>query len=282
MDATGSARTAASPIPFDVLLDATRELLWIKTSADAKRIASDLVLALGGVIVPANDADDDALPVDLSFGEGEPIVPSAPSSSVARMLLERHLPSFVQDIRRAVELASQAERLAEDAAIDTLTKLPNRRMLGRALARVQEGDVVIMLDLDHFKMVNDTLGHAEGDRVLRALGRTLHANVRGRDVVGRYGGEEFVIILGDGTDADAFLQRLCGTWEEDRPHAITFSAGIARVGADPSSTLRAADRALYRAKAAGRNQWAWAGGSDDLDAVPIAAVGRPGFRSLEV
>ena len=82
------------------------------------------------------------------------------------------------DIRRAVEVGSQAGRLADDASIDSLTRLPNRRMLGRALGRLRTGDVVIMIDLDHFKRVNDTLGHDAGYLVLKALGATLLANVR--------------------------------------------------------------------------------------------------------
>jgi diguanylate cyclase (GGDEF)-like protein len=238
-----------------LIIQATRELLRIKTRADAKRIAEDVVRGLGGRIILADEADDEALPVDLSFGEGAPVVPTAPVDSVARMLLDRHLPSLVEDIRRAVELAYQVERFAEDASIDSLTGVANRRMLGRALGRLGVGDVVVMIDLDHFKDINDRLGHDAGDGVLRAFGRTLGTAVRGRDMVGRYGGEEFVVILADDSDADAFLRRFRAAWEIARPHPVTFSAGIAPVGALPGSTLEAADRAMYRAKAAGRDGW---------------------------
>jgi len=110
--------------------------------------------------VPSSRMDGDALPVDLSFGQGEPVVPCAPTNSAARMLLERCMPSFIVDAHRALELRTRMDRLVEAASVDTLTGLPNRRAMGRALGRLKADDVVIMLDLDHFKRVNDTLGHA--------------------------------------------------------------------------------------------------------------------------
>ena len=261
------------PMMLDVLLDATRALLWIDTPADARRIAEETVIALGGVMVPASTAPTDAVPIDLSFGDGAPVLPTAPTDSVARMLLDRHLPSLVQDLRRAVELGSRTQRLAADASIDVLTGLPNRRMVGRALGRLRAGDVVIMIDLDHFKQVNDTLGHDTGDGVLRALGRALATTVRERDTVGRYGGEEFVVILTGGAHPDAFLERFRQTWEERRPLPVTFSAGIAVVGAaGMSSALEAADRAMYRAKEAGRDRWTWANDEDVSEVEPTATV----------
>jgi diguanylate cyclase (GGDEF)-like protein len=239
------------------VLDATRALLWLQTAADASAVARDLVSDLGGGTVAALGATSDALPVDLSFGVGEPVLPAAPRSSVARMLLERHLPIFVRDAQRALQLADQASRLTEDASVDALTGLANRRMLTRALGRLRPGDTVIMIDLDRFKSVNDTLGHREGDRVLRIFGQTLAANVRAADRAGRYGGEEFVVIASE-SQPGPFLTRLRLAWQEKRPYPITFSAGIALGRPDPRRALEAADRAMYRAKASGRDQWQWA------------------------
>ena len=285
-DADG--REALSAVP-DVVLDATRALLWIKTPADARIVATQFVIGLGATIVAARSAESDALPVDISFGDGEPLLPVAPPASAARALLERYVPRFVDDGRRALELTSRADRFAEDASIDTLTRVPNRRMLGRALGRLRAGDVVIMMDLDHFKHVNDTLGHDAGDRVLRAFGATLRATVRGGETVGRYGGEEFVIVLSDESDPEMFLGRLRDEWEHSRPESITFSAGIARASTEPSSTLAAADRAMYRAKESGRDRWCWAAGDDDpdpatlVDAVPTPAPAAfVAFSQLEV
>lgn len=254
-----------------ILYEATRALLWVASVADARRVAVSVVTALGGSVESANAVGPDSIAIDLSFGDGEPFLPTAAPGSSTRALLERHLPSFVVDARRAVEIGSHTTRLADEASIDSLTRLPNRRMLGRALGRLRAGDVVIMLDLDHFKKVNDTIGHDAGDAVLRALGATLLGTIRERDSVGRYGGEEFVVILHDGTDADAFLDRLRTSWERDRPHPLTFSAGVAQVRGDALHALRAADRAMYRAKAAGRNRSIWAAEADYSDEAVVEA-----------
>ena len=112
---------------------------------------------------------------------------------MARANLERHLARFLIDARRALELASRTQRLSEAASTDVLTGLPNRRMINRALGRLEPDDLVVIIDLDHFKEVNDTLGHEVGDDVLRAFGTVLGTTVRARDLVGRYDGEEFVL-----------------------------------------------------------------------------------------
>jgi len=236
------------------VIEATRALLWIETPADGAAAAFDLIHALGGTVAAADAEPVDAIPVDVSFGAASPSLPVAPSASVARMLLERHLPAFVADVHRALELADSALRLAEEAGIDVLTGLTNRRLLGRTLGRLLAGQVVIMLDLDHFKDVNDSLGHQEGDRVLRSFGKALTLSLRATDRAGRYGGEEFVVILqSDG--AEPFLRRLASEWATIRPHPVTFSAGIAPAGPDPTRALEAADRAMYRAKRSGRDRW---------------------------
>ncbi len=247
------------------VLEATRDLLWIEGPADARAIAVRFVASLGGVVVPARDAGAEAIPIDVSFGDGEPALPSAPTASVAHMRLTRHLPAFVRAAHRALELVGRTHRLVEEAEIDHLTGLPSRRRVGRTLGRLRPGDVVIMLDLDEFKALNDTRGHQAGDEVLRALGRAVNDTVRARDHAGRYGGEEFVVILpadlsgraGETPDdgAEAFLTRLLATWEAIRPYPVTFSAGYATVGEDPSQALAAADGAMYAAKRDGRDRW---------------------------
>jgi diguanylate cyclase (GGDEF)-like protein len=242
---------------LEAVLDATRALLWIETSEQATELARTLVTQFGGTLVPAASSGADTVPLDLSFGGDEPLLPSAPPVSVPRMLVERHLPGFVRDAYRALELADRTSRLSEAASLDALTGLANRRMLGRVLARLRPEDTVILLDLDHFKAVNDLQGHHEGDRVLRAFGEVLRSTVRGSDHAGRHGGEEFVVVLA-GDQADAFLRRLTRVWKAIRPHAVTFSAGIAPAGENPGQALVAADRAMYRAKSGGRDQWQWA------------------------
>ena len=238
--------------------EATRSLLRLGSSGDARRIAEHLVRELGGRLVPAGTDNPSVIPVDVSFGDGEPLLAAASRGSAARALLERHLTPFLLDARYVLQLSGRNERLAESASTDLLTGLPNRRMLDRALGRLSAEDTVIMLDLDHFKHVNDTFGHAAGDEVLRVFGSVLRGTVRGRDIVGRFGGEEFLVVLAPGGDADAFLQRLRAEWLTERPRPVTFSAGIAASAGDPDETVSLADHALYQAKEAGRDQWIWA------------------------
>jgi diguanylate cyclase (GGDEF)-like protein len=242
---------------LSLVLDATRALLWVASSEDVAAHATGLVVALGGTVAPAQAAPADALPIDISFGAGAPRLPLIPDQGEGRPLLEGLVAGFVRDAHRALELADRPRRLAEAASLDPLTGLSSRRMLGRALGRLGAHGTVIMIDVDHFKEVNDAFGHAEGDRVLRELGAALRTTARAVDRVGRYGGEEFVVLLATG-DPDAFLVRLRKEWESKRPRPVTFSAGIAPAAIDVLHALGAADRALYRAKDAGRDQWQWA------------------------
>jgi diguanylate cyclase (GGDEF)-like protein len=250
---------------LDLLLDTTRSLLWLTTPDQGREAARRFVEAVGGTVAAATSRPDSAtIPVDLSFGVGSPVVPCAPPGSDQHRLLARHLPLLVADINRAIAVSRQLERLTQDASLDALTMIPNRQMLGRTLGRLRHGDVVIMLDLDHFKRVNDSVGHAAGDAVLRTFGETLRSMSRSRDVVGRYGGEEFVVILAGG-DGDAFLLRLQKRWTDVRPQPVTFSAGIATYTHAASSVTAvtvAADRAMYRAKRSGRDRWLRASGSE--------------------
>jgi diguanylate cyclase (GGDEF)-like protein len=256
------AQTAPSAdAALSAVLDATRALLWIEAPAAVAAIARDLVEALGGRVIPAADATpEEAIAVDVSFG-GAPVLPAAPRAGVARMLLERHLPAFLSDAHRALELLERPSRPTKDATIDPLTGLANRRTLGLALGRLGPEDTVVMIDLDHFKSINDSLGQREGDNVLRLFGHTLSATLRATDQVGRYGGEEFVVIL-PANGAERFLARLRIEWMRRRPYPVTFSAGLASARPDPGKALHAADSALHRAKQSGRNRWERAGEQD--------------------
>ena len=164
------------------------------------------------------------------------------------------------------------EKLREQAIRDPLTGLYNRRFLEESLRNEirrlgRRGDTlgVLMIDLDHFKLFNDTLGHEAGDVLLRALGRFLSAHVRAEDVACRYGGEEFTILM-----PSAGEEQLLRRAEELRslasdvgghasgapPRLVTLSIGAAlfpRHGSTPEALLRAADEALYRAKGEGRD-----------------------------
>ncbi|HEV7523854.1 MAG TPA: GGDEF domain-containing protein [Acidimicrobiia bacterium] len=169
--------------------------------------------------------------------------------------------------RQAAELLSEeagrmfrrlrtSAALTHDAETDPLTQLANRRTFARALATMQPGDALVLVDLDHFKDVNDRHGHQVGDEVLRLLARNLRDTARQVDCVARYGGEEFAVVLPEaGVDgARAMLGRFRRVWASHRP-LTTFSAGIAlhERGRSPRETLRLADSALYAAKDNGRD-----------------------------
>jgi diguanylate cyclase (GGDEF)-like protein len=149
---------------------------------------------------------------------------------------------------------SDALRIA--AHTDALTGVANRRDFELRLAVAAPGDAIVICDLDHFKRLNDTLGHRAGDIVLAEFGSMLRATLRGCDFAARYGGEEFVLVL-PATDlaaAEATLARMREHWSVLQP-TVTFSAGLANCAARRShaETLAVADRGLYAAKAAGRN-----------------------------
>jgi len=155
--------------------------------------------------------------------------------------------------RALTHRTSELERMADT---DPLTLLQNRRGCDRALVAMEPGDAVVLIDLDHFKAVNDRYGHQGGDEALRRVGDALRAVTRNIDCVARYGGEEFAMVLvraGVG-GAEDVLRRLQRVWRSNE--VTTFSAGIAvhRNGETAEATLARADGALYEAKANGRNR----------------------------
>ncbi|MCP5060535.1 MAG: GGDEF domain-containing protein [bacterium] len=156
----------------------------------------------------------------------------------------------------ALERVRVHENLREASIRDELTGVGNRRSANMRLEKLGPGDALALLDLDHFKRINDTLGHAAGDEVLRDLGAFLGASLREGDEVFRMGGEEFLVVLRDAADGALIAgERLCDGWRFSAP-ATTFSSGVAlhREGSTAEATLQRADEALYEAKRAGRDR----------------------------
>jgi diguanylate cyclase (GGDEF)-like protein len=156
------------------------------------------------------------------------------------------------------------------AATDSLTGLPNARAVQDTLkllvaqaSRMLWPLGTVLLDLDHFKDINDTFGHGIGDEVLAAVGVALQSTVRESDFVGRYGGEEFIMLLPD-ADRETTLQvaervrtAIADINVLEGDSAVTASFGVAvfpENAPDAARLVRNADRALYRAKANGRNR----------------------------
>jgi diguanylate cyclase (GGDEF)-like protein/PAS domain S-box-containing protein len=142
------------------------------------------------------------------------------------------------------------------AGRDALTELFNRRTIEQNLTRLRPGDAVVVADLDHFKTVNDSHGHAAGDRAIVSFAGAVTGCLRGKDWAGRLGGEEFIIVIRDGgSAAESVIRRIRAAWAATAP-LTTFSAGIAvhADGARPDQTLALADGAMYLAKHNGRDR----------------------------
>jgi diguanylate cyclase (GGDEF)-like protein len=253
----------ASTVPAAVY-EATRRMLHVGGIADAADIARNLVNNLGAATGSFTDSDD-CVPIDISFGSGEPVYPFAAHGTPARWLLERHIPVFVSDMQVALEQHSALERRARAAGLDALTGLPERAAMGRLMSRLAQGDVLIAIDLDDFDQVNRNDGQQAGDSVLRAFGRVLREATRANEVCGRMGGDEFLVVLFQATDKAALsmLERLQTRWGRVAATLPGFSAGIASVNASGwRPALLAADRALLRARQSGPGTWTTASEPD--------------------
>lgn len=173
--------------------------------------------------------------------------------------------------RQKEELLAAVATIRTLATVDELTSLSNRRHMNEVLGAEERREsgagrpvCVALLDIDFFKSVNDRYGHAGGDAVLRAFAATARESMRGGDVLARWGGEEFLLMLPATSLAEAtpVLHRMAERVramridELDRELTVTFSAGLAeRSGDEPfADTISRADRALYIAKSSGRNQ----------------------------
>jgi diguanylate cyclase len=163
-------------------------------------------------------------------------------------------------------------KLETEVVKDPLTGLLNRRGLDQAVERLRSAGMdlasstVLMVDLDHFKRVNDSYGHLFGDQVLCATAKVLSGVIKGRDVAARFGGEEFVVLLPDTPESgavtlaeqfrDAFSRaKVRRTGSDKVIDKLTVSIGVAcpQAGESLDATLDRADAALYRAKNDGRN-----------------------------
>ncbi|MEO7850984.1 MAG: GGDEF domain-containing protein, partial [Rubrivivax sp.] len=181
------------------------------------------------------------------------------------------------------ELRSSRRRLRTLAHIDMLTQVPNRRGFEQLAQRALQADApgsatLLLIDIDHFKQINDKLGHAAGDRALQLVSRCTVDLLRANDVVGRHGGDEFVLLLRHSStdEAMAVAERLVRHLQlQSHAHALprlSLSFGIVQMRASESidEVLPRADLALYEAKRLGRSR---AVAADDEE--------EPGFRSSQ-
>ncbi|MED5618569.1 GGDEF domain-containing protein [Ideonella sp. BN130291] len=174
------------------------------------------------------------------------------------------------------ELRDSRRRLRYLANVDMLTRVPNRRRFQELARRVLERDppgtaAVLMFDIDHFKRINDVLGHAAGDRALKLVSRCAQETLRACDVAGRHGGDEFVLLLPrtDVSDAMAVASRIAARVQMRTeplglpPLSLSFGVVQTLAGETLAEALHRADQALYEAKRQGRGRAVTAHGDED-------------------
>jgi two-component system cell cycle response regulator len=216
------------------------------------------------MVLPEGDSERAAIALDLGASDilYEPVDTQELAIRIRAQLGRK---------RQADRLRASLRAGLELAARDSLTGLHNRRyalyQLERMIARPGRGVAVMMLDLDHFKAINDTHGHVAGDEVLRLVSRRLRAQLRSGDLVARIGGEEFLVALPDSDRAAALdcaerLRRAISETPFDigggGSVTVTLSVGLALSPSgsaeNPAALIDRADRALYGSKADGRDQ----------------------------
>jgi diguanylate cyclase (GGDEF)-like protein len=269
----------AGPAREGLILLYPLALLFGVLRLPAKRLMALAVLALAahGVVLHLSYLNDDYGDFDLDTAIAEfavlmIVLPwfAVMGGYVNRMRLK------LADTNR--ELSSALERIEQLAIRDELTGGYNRRYMMDVLARersraerLREPFSICLLDIDHFKSVNDTLGHGAGDAVLHELPSVARQGLRGVDVFGRFGGEEFLLVL-PGTDLEGarlVAERVRAAVEAAQfpglpsGRRVTVTLGVAEraAGEDVKTLLKRADRALYAGKGAGRNRV-------EVDAVP--------------
>jgi diguanylate cyclase (GGDEF)-like protein len=235
-------------------------------AVDGFALCSELRGAGHGYIVMLTDNIDDALEA-FDNGADDCVSTVSMDELVARVRAGLR----VVTLQKA--LAASNRELQRLSRIDSLTSLHNRRAFDEEITtrfeqarRYERPLSVAVIDVDHFKSINDTHGHQAGDAVLRALGQLLQSASRSSDFVARYGGEEFAVILPetDLADAKRFAEKIRVAVERatiytgSKVHDVTVSIGVASMPHSYVPTagalVHAADLALYRAKAAGRNR----------------------------
>lgn len=236
---------------------------WQRLSVRLAALLALLTIVIGGYFVVLNRYRDSNLRLTQLVDE---------RTDDLRLQADRLLLADQEKSTLLGQISKQSEAFAKQAREDSLTGLPNRRAFDEALVRAlhwakrdQRPLALAMIDVDHFKRVNDQHSHSIGDAVLREVGRLLSGSIRVSDVPARVGGEEFALLFHDATldQARATCDQLRQRFHEQRNWAgvaglqISFSAGVVQWSGDgepADALLRRADNALYQAKETGRDR----------------------------
>jgi len=194
----------------------------------------------------------------------------------------KHLEIVAKQVGGRIGTHRTVSESQAQASTDSLTGLLNRRTLENRVRAIQSAGTpfaVVMADLDHFKLVNDTHGHQAGDRALRSFAAVLRATLRPQDLISRWGGEEFVMVLPNATESDALgaseriRENLALASQRGDLDAVTVSLGIASDSrGDFAEGLERADAALHEAKVLGRNRSVVHGGQALDTTTPIGSI----------
>lgn len=265
ISATGEERPVPGEPPAEVMTVSRKgRPAEFSTSFSESEHAFGKDISLSVLAIPISSRDE-VLGV-LSLGTAEP----GGYTSRERRLLE----ALAGNVAIAIQNAQLYKKMEYEAVRDGLTRLYNHRFLQETLVKEEAKSrrherpfSIIILDIDHFKIYNDTYGHPAGDKLLIALAEILMRSVRDEDSVTRYGGEEFAIVLPECAEKKAVrvAERIRKNVEEfPNPHRedynLTISAGVASFpisGDSKRKVLEEADKALYRAKREGRNRVCW-------------------------
>lgn len=270
-----SAIKTAKTIPVDLILldlilpdiSGHEVCRWLRLNQDTKGIPIIMLTVKTNItdkVAGLEAGADDYLP--KPFDEAEL------NARIYASLRTKALQDELKERNRQLE--DLLHKLEVMAITDHLTEIYNRRhfeeILKREFARATRYNLhlsCLMCDIDHFKRINDTYGHAAGDTVLKEVARLIHSSLREVDVIGRWGGEEFIVLLTQAKKADAkkiaerILQSISAHKFQGLPEneKITVSIGVASIPEDVDidnweKLIKAADEALYRAKRNGRNR----------------------------
>lgn len=287
-----AARLTGRPIALVSLIDADRQWFKARYGLEATETPRDMAFCAHAILNPDQalvvpDAALDARFADNPLLHGQPPIRSytgvplvnPDGFALGTLCVIDHAPrptteeelellgGLARSVSTALELRRAMHRMRDMAMTDGLTGLPNRSAMMAALEAVmaqQRGFTLLFIDLDGFKQVNDLLGHAAGDAVLKRVAEVLREALRPGDAVARLGGDEFCVLLTDATEAQRLGEQLRLALSERLARegfAVTASIGAMRFASVPASAeaaLAAADGLMYAAKAAGKDRVHWA------------------------
>jgi len=257
-----------------LLYDLTRKIAPVLNKKELFSAFAEEIKHLGKVDMVrfsnSRDSNKGVLKFELGKGRGETLEVGTKSKNVTE-----YMPYFVKLLRLCLERIKLYDELQELSILDSLTKIYNRRhFMFRYKAEFQRAAkfklnlAFLMIDIDHFKKINDTYGHLVGDAVLREVAIIIRENLREIDFLARFGGEEFSVILPETDKASAIMaaERISTKVSRERimvfdeTLSVNISVGVATF---PQNTLHSdvllevADKALYKAKFSGRNRVCW-------------------------